>query len=177
MHLPVKLFACLLAPIRAWWGLVEGEGLRSPGRTVWDHQTGTWTSQSAPVGIKPTMLGLTGPTWPTRLWPTCSGGLLHCYYHSGPKADWGELPTCKCAHEQPYCHLIVSERGLGMHLPVTSTSRSAILLAQGEERVGDRLGMDRSLGRESWERGLERVSILAWALVWPRVGSEELTCM
>ena len=23
-------------------------------------------------------------------------------------------------HEQPYCHLLVSKRGLGMHLPVTS---------------------------------------------------------
>ena len=101
----------LLAPIM----MRTGENLRLAGRIV-EHEP----PKAYPVGIEPTMLGLTGPTWPTRLWPTCSGWLLHCYYHSGPKADCGELPTCKCAHEQPYCHLIVSERGLGMHLPVTS---------------------------------------------------------
>ena len=65
-----------------------------------------------------------------------------------PRQTGGELPTCKCAHEQPYCHLVVSERGLGMHLPVTSTSVSAILLAQGEERVEGESG--------PYLRGLEK---------------------
>ena len=151
MHLPVKLFACLLAPIRAWWGLVEGEGLRSPGRTVWDHQTVEHEVLKAhPVGIELSTFKIWAHMLPTRLEWLWARGVLHCYYHSGPKADWGELPTCKCAHEQPYCHLVVSKRGLGMHLPVTSTSVSAILLAQGEERVEGGLGIARGLGRESW---------------------------
>ena len=120
----------LLAPIM----VRTGEKLRLAGRIV-EHE---------PPKVHP---WLSGSSWPTRLWPTCPGRLLHCYYHTGPKAEWGELSTCKCAHEQPYCHLIVSERGLGMHLPVTSTSLSAILLAQGEERVEDETG--------SYLRGLE----------------------
>ena len=115
MKEPVKLFASLLAPTRARWGILEGESLRLPGRIV-EHEP----PKVHPVRFEPSLLRLSGPSWPSRLWPTCSGGLLHSYYHSGPKAEWRELSTCKCAHEQPYCHLILSEGGLGMHLPVTS---------------------------------------------------------
>ena len=103
-----------------------------------------------PVGVELMMLGFSGPTWPLDYGRLASGSFYTVIITVDPRQTGGELSTCKCAHEQPYCHLVVSERGLGMHLPVTSTSVSAVLLAQGEEGVGGRVGIDRSLGRDSW---------------------------
>ena len=103
-----------------------------------------------PVGIEPMMLGLSSPTLPARLWPTCPGRRPHCYYHSGPKADWGGIANLqvrtraallpfsrvrKRAGDASPCHI---------HICVCSPSGSR---GRG---VGGRVGIDRSLGRDSW---------------------------
>ena len=73
------------------------------------------------------MLGFSGPTWPLDYGRLASGSFYTVIITVDPRQTGGELSTCKCAHEQPYCHLVVSERGLGMHLPVTSLNRQSLI--------------------------------------------------
>ena len=145
-----------------------GENLRLAGRIV-EHES----SQMLPVGIEPMMLGLSSPTLPARLWPTCPGRRPHCYYHSGPKADWGGIANLQVRTRAALLPFSRVRKRAGdaspCHIHICVCSPSGSRGREGRGWIGDRL--------ESWERLLERESILAWALVWPRVGSEEPACM